>query len=252
MPKGFEKVVAGPVKRRLVMRVGGLEKNGKTHFALTAPGPIGIINNDRGLEGVVEKFVDGTLATKDISVKDYRKLPASTQEEHEQKWDSFEKDHRILLADPNIRTIIWDTDTEAWEMARMAHFGKLTQIKPHHYAEVNSVFRKLIDEAFDNDKNLILIARYKRQYVKKSANSDDSVWNGKYDAAGFSELPSIVQVNLRARLVTEDDGSQTPTITVINCRQNMSENGLVYRGDEACFPQIAAYIIDGTSPEEWK
>ena len=42
---------------RLVVRVGGLEKEGKTHFALTAPGPIGAIDMDRGMEGVVEKFL---------------------------------------------------------------------------------------------------------------------------------------------------------------------------------------------------
>lgn len=256
MPEGFERVVSTSPKLRLIMRVGGLEKDGKTHFALTAPAPIGIINNDRGLEGVVEKFVDGRVATKEIDVKDYRKMPVRTQKEHEAKWESFEKDHRILLADPAVRSIIWDTDTEAWEMARMSHFGKLTQIKPHHYAAVNSAFRKLIDEAFDADKNLILISRYKRQYVKKSTSSDDSVWNGKYDAAGFTELPSIVQVNLRAKLVRGEDGEYTPSITVVNCRQNMQLNGEVFDGSEVfrdpCFSHVAANIIEGTSPEDWE
>lgn len=249
MPKGFEQVTSELPPRRLIMRIGGLEKDGKTHFALTAPGPIGILDCDRGLEGVAEKFV---VAGKEIHMKNYRKMPNRTQDDHEARWDAVERDHRILLADRAIRSILWDTDTEMWEIIRMAYFGKLTQIKSHHYGEVNATFRKLIDEAFDADKNLILISRYKKQYVKKSTTSDDSVWNGKYDAAGFSELPSIVQVNLRAQLVRDEDGVCAPTITVVNCRQNMGINGEVFEGDGACFSWIAANIIGGTSPEEWE
>ena len=248
MPKGFEKATSIVLKRRLICRVGGLEKEGKTHFALTAPAPIGAIDMDRGLEGVVEKFAD----EKDIYVKNLRGMPVQDQKDHEARWDAFEAAHRQLLADTTIRSILWDTDTEAWEMARLAYFGKLTQIKSHHYGQVNAAFRKLIDEAFDADKNLILISRYKKQYVKKNPASDDSVWNGKYDAAGFNELASIVQVNLKAKLIRGDDGSCIPSITIINCRQNMGMNGEVFEGEEACFSWVVAHIIEGTSPEEWE
>jgi len=250
MPKGFDKATPDIAKLRLIMRIGGLEKNGKTHFALTAPGPIGVIDMDRGLEGVVEKFA----GSKDIYVKNLRDMPVATSDDHEARWDAFEKAHRQLLADPVIKSVVWDTDTEAWEMARLSFFGRLTQVKSHHYAAVNSAFRKLIDEAFDADKNLMLICRYKKQYVKKNPNSDESAWNGKYDAAGFSELQYLVQVNLRARFIEckDEDGEDSPSIEVINCRQNMSMNGGVFEDDEACFPWVAANIIEGTSPEDWE
>ena len=52
--------------RRLVMRISAHEKDGKTHFGLTAPPPIGVMNIDRGLEGVVEKFAK----VKEIHVSD--------------------------------------------------------------------------------------------------------------------------------------------------------------------------------------
>jgi len=248
MPKGFNKVTDMPPPRRIIQRVGGLEKDGKTHYAFTAPGPLGVIDMDRGLEGVMEKFV----AEKDIYVRNFRNMPMATQKHHEARWEAYESSWWELLRDSTIRTIITDTDTEAWEMARMAYFGRLTQIKSHHYAQVNSAFRKLIDGAFEADKNLILIARYKKQYVKKNPNSDDSVWNGKHEPAGFTEMPSIVQVNLRARLIRDSDGDMVPTITVVNCRQNMALTGEVFEGDEACFPWIAANIVEGTSPEEWE
>src|SRR5271156_6583904 len=44
------------VSRRLIVAVDGAEKCGKSHFAMSAPGPLGIINLDIGLDGVVQKF----------------------------------------------------------------------------------------------------------------------------------------------------------------------------------------------------
>jgi len=248
MPKGFDQVTTSSYRKlRLIMRVGGLEKNGKTHFALTAPGPIGVLDIDRGLEGVINKFV----GDKRIYAKCFKEMASENRKDHELRWDTFEKSHRQLLADPDIRTIIWDTDTEAWEMARLAYFGKLTQVKSHHYADVNNAIRKLIDEVFDSEKNLISICRYKKQYVKKSKESDDGAWNGLYEPAGFNEFSYIAQVNIRTRLVMAD-GKLVLSAEIVNCRQNMSLAGEVFEGDMATFPWIAANIIDGTSPEDWE
>lgn len=250
MLKGFDKVTVEQRKCRLIARVGGLEKGGKTHFALTAPAPIGLMDMDRGLEGVVEKFAnDKTIYTKNL-----RGMPSRSQADYERRWETFKDSHYILLDDKDIRTVVWDTDTEAWEMARLAFFGKLSQIKPHHYAEINREFRGLIDAAFDRDKNLILICKYKKQYVAKDGSkSDDAQWNGKYEEAGMSDLPFVVQVNLRARaLRTENGDGVVPSIEVVNCRQNMGITGEVFEGDMASFPWVAANIIEGTSPEDWE
>jgi len=249
MPKGFEQVTAATYRcRRLIMRVGGLDKNGKTHFALTAPGPIGVLDMDRGMEGVVEKF----LADKTIYVKKFRDMPAKTEKDHDARWNALEDGYHSLLGDKSIRTVVMDTDTESWEMARLAYLGKLTQVKSHHYTEVNTAYRKLVDAAFDSDKNVIFIARYKKQYVKKNKDSDDGAWNGAYEPAGFTELPYLVQVNLRSKLSPDPDGGFTNTIEVINCRQNMALLGEVFEGEMATFPWIAANIVEGTSPEDWE
>jgi len=61
------------VKPRVILSVEGREKEGKSHLAMTAPGPIGIINMDLGLEGVVHKFA----RDKKIYVSSYQ-LPSTT------------------------------------------------------------------------------------------------------------------------------------------------------------------------------
>lgn len=248
MPKESERVTVKTFgKLRLVMRIGGLEKNGKTHFALTAPGPIGVLDIDRGLEGVIEKF----LPFKEIYAKSFRHMRAETQKEHQERWDAVEAGYYEYLNDPDLRSIIVDTDTEAWEMVRLAEFGKLSGVKSHHYGVVNGIFRKMIDAAFDSDKNVIFISRFKKQYIRKKADSDDAVWNGLFEASGFSEMPALVMANLKATLEGEP-GNQTPTIKVMNCRHNMALNGETFEGDLATFSFVAANIKEGTTPEDWE
>src|SRR5258708_17972913 len=45
-----------PTIYRLIVALDGLEKQGKTNFALTMPGPIAYQSFDIRLEGVIEKF----------------------------------------------------------------------------------------------------------------------------------------------------------------------------------------------------
>ena len=65
---GFRKAGADAIRHRLIISVDGHEKQGKSHFALTAPQPIALFDVDTGLEGVVEKFEH----TKGIYQNTYR------------------------------------------------------------------------------------------------------------------------------------------------------------------------------------
>ena len=236
--------------RRLVMRIGGFEKEGKTHFGLTAPAPIDVLNIDRGLEGVVEKFA----RTKEIRMsEDFRAMPSETREDNERRWEAILASYTESLENATTRSILFDTDTEGWEIVRLAYFGKLVGVRELHYPEVNSIFRNIIDMAFVHDKNVIFTCRLRKQYVrsKTSEGKDTASWNGLYEESGFGEFASIVQANLRARII-EVDGENYPTIKVINCRQNMQMNGEVFEGDMATFSWVAANIIEGTSPEDWE
>lgn len=251
MPKGFSRVSSDIMPpRRLVMRIGGFEKDGKTHFGLTLPPPIGIMNIDRGLEGMYEKFA----RIKELHIsKDFRAMPSKTREDNERRWDAITETYTEYLESPIIRSILYDTDTEAWEIARLAYLGKLVGVRELHYPEVNSIFRQVIDMALASNKNVIFTCRLRKQYIrsKSAEGKDTATWNGKYEESGFSEFGSIVQANLRAGIINED-GINIPTIRIINCRQNMQMNGEVFEGDAACFSWVAANIIEGTSPEDWE
>lgn len=250
MLKGYQQVTDVELPRRLIVRVGGLDKTGKTHFALTAPAPIAIINADRGLEGVVEKFA----RDKEIHVSAaFRDMPSETDADADKRWRELYDCYWAALDDKHIRSIVMDTDTEAWEIARLAELGRLEQVPQLKYTDLNRKFREMIDAAFTRDKNVILVCKYKKQYVK-STNPKNAMgnWTGLHEPAGFGDLPYIVQANLRTRMIDNDSGGKAPAIEIVNCRQDMSLNGEVFEGEMASFPWVASMIVKGTSPGDWE
>jgi hypothetical protein len=210
------------------MSVSGLEKQGKTHFALTAPGPIAYFGLDIGTEGVIGKFVTNkTIWAMEIIVPMDGVAATET-------WNKFYSTYEAVLNMNDIRTIILDTATEAWELLRLARFGKLTQVMPHHYGPVNAEYRKLIRAAYMSDKNLILLHKMKSVYVNDKRTRD-------YERAGFSDTGFLVQVN--CQIYRDDDGIFN--LYVVDCRQNSELMGEVLSGEMCNFPMLASLVLSG-------
>lgn len=248
---GFTLLTRSEVRRRLIVSLEGLEKCGKTHLALTAPDPIAFMNLDNGFEGVVEAFVnDG----KRIHLTDYRGKASmlkllgmgteDTKAYYAPIWTRFRADYLRAMESPDIRTVVWDTGSEVWELARLAAFGKVDKVMPTSYGPVNSEFKALVDVAYSCDKNLIILHKVKKQYVLKDSKE---VWNGKYERAGFSSIGFLVQMVGRCFR----DGDNQFCMEVADCRHNAACNGRVFEGEECAFPWIASEMITGSTPMDW-
>ena len=121
-----------------------------------------------------------------------------------------------------------NTATEAFELARLAHFGKLTQVMPHHYVQVNSEWRELLRVAYDSSMNTVHIHKVKPKWVGGNRTND-------YEIAGFGETEYLSQVNVIVfREDTEGGGSEFGMI-VKDCRHNPNLNGTVFRGPLCSF-----------------
>ena len=241
MIKGFEKAKKGSL-HRIVMSVEGQEKCGKTHFALTAPGPIALIDMDTGLEGVVGKFAK----EKEIYVKSYNWKDATSQAEWTSMWEDSKGAFLAALKEKEIRTLIVDTGTEWYEMIRLARFGKLNKVAmadgkavPFPYGPVNTEFRDLIKKVYEGDKNLILIHKLKKEYIKDT-------FTGKYERAGFGDIPYIVQLNMR---VWRKDGELG--FTVHDSRHNAEVAGLEMMAPMCDFETLAGEVFPDSKREEW-
>jgi hypothetical protein len=259
---------------RLIASVSGLEKQGKNHFAFTAPGPIACLSFDTGTEGVIEKFRKGfgDNKPKDIYLADYDvNLPGGADlkqiaDAAQAIWVKFRKDYEWAIR--NARTVVADTGTEIWEILRIARFGKLTQVMPHQYGPVNAEFRKLVKLAFDvKNVNAIWLHKLKAEYDTKTvvvAGQTKEVSNktGKLVRSGFGDIPFLVQFNavvhrdselrdwdpgkssFRLHPVpraTDDNGFR---LTVLDSRHNGELSGTVLEGELLNFPQLAALALD--------
>jgi len=247
---GF-KIANSTPRPRLIISVEGLDKSGKNNFGFSAPGPLTYLNFDIGDEGVIEKFQD----KKQILVPEN---PYSTRFENDGKqkaeaakeYTRFKKDYQTALK--YTRSVLIDTASETWELLRLARLGKLTQVMPHHYVEVNQEYRDLIREAFDNDANLILLHKLKAEWKNDAAGKGSKT--GRFERAGFAETGFLVQINLRMwreEIADREEGDLGFRCQILNCRQNPEIQGMVLMNDMISFEMIGALVYPEMDSSVW-
>lgn len=208
------------VPRRLIASVYGQPKTGKTHFCLTAPGPIFFFNIDLGTEGVIEKHRDGLDGgpPKQIFVCNIRVPKGAAKDIYETMWAELKQKVETVYKLHN-GTVVIDTATEAYEVCRLSHFGKLTQVQPYHYGPVNNEWREFMRLAYDSPMNTLLIHKVKPKYV-------NNVRTSEYEVSGMGEIGYLVQCNLSTYREDAEDGTSFG-LKIMDCRQNAKICGTV-------------------------
>ena len=237
--KGFTDAKTIMTQPRIILSIEGLEKCGKTHFALTAPGPTALFSLDIGEEGVVSKF-----DSKDIWIMSIDRVDEDSAEEAPKEYARFKKAYLDLLRGDDVRTIILDTATEIWEILRMARFGRLTQVIPYQYGPVNAEYRALIREAYNYNKNLVLIHKMKPKYVNDKRTSE-------YERAGFGDTGFLVQVNAQIYRYSPEDGGEF-VLYIRDCRQEPDLAGEEFVGPMCTFPFLASMVLPNMNPGNWE
>lgn len=249
---GF-KLADGQPKPRLIVSVEALDKCGKSNFAFTAPGPLAYFPFDVGEEGVIEKFQDEKQIYVPVKPYETRFEGGAQKQEATTELLRFEKDYKNALR--TVRSVVVDTAGETWELLRLARLGKLTQVKPHHYTEVNQEYRDFVREAYDSDANLILLHKLKAVWVdgKDAQGNAKSSKNGEYERAGFSETGYLVQVNVRMwREEDREEGDLGFRMKILNCRQNPEIAGMVLANEQINFPMLGMLAMPNVDPANWE
>ena len=140
-------------------------------------------------------------------------------------------------------TVVWDTATEAYELARLAHFGQLSQIPPQKYTEVNNEWRELLRFAYDSPMNTVFIHKMRPVWLAStdSQGRTKSVKTNEFELSGFSEMDYLSQVNLVHYYEEGDDGPLF-SIYVKTCRHNPEVGGQVLSGPMCNFDFLLALI----------
>ena len=275
MPGLFEEV--GEVgTHSLLVTSQANEKRGKTHFAFTSPSPIACISTDTGTEEVAAKFVK---EGKSISVM-YCQNPKTikNKEAASEEWDRIRKGWDAVLENKDVRTLVVDTHTELWQVMRLAEFGKLEQIPPKKYDEVNKKMRDLVKSVKQRRTlNAIFVHKYKKEYAgtkKADGTAGMDSWTGFYERAGFGDMGYLSDVVIEHNFVMPAEpgrrraiipnggggrideeyqiGERDFYLRIVDTRFNMVENvGEILGGDYCTFPFLAMQLLPDADPDLW-
>jgi hypothetical protein len=205
------------IPRRIIASVVGHQKSGKTHTALTAPEPITYINIDESTEGVISKFGSKVIA----EYKPVKPNLSAPQSAWVPVYDGIRKVVEGALA-YNEGTLVIDTATELYRIHRMAKFGKLTQVMPHHYTEINTEFKAgIFFPCYESKMSVIFLLRYKKKYVNDN-------WSGGYEKDGYTAMEYDVQFNLETIGTDREGGGRDFAVRVVDSRHDASLVGLVF------------------------
>jgi hypothetical protein len=241
--------IEAPTKLDLV--VEGLDGVGKTFFGLTAPGPVAVHcledGMDRALTGfppaMLEKLQAAGLYKFDYEFPMTRALPGGSDKSLVEAcgavWAEFAVNARASV--DKCRTNIMDTGSRAWELLRLARHGKLTQVMPIQYTQVNLEFTELLQVLHRSQANNIWLHRLKPAYEK------DKLVAGKYERQGFGDIGYEVDAVLRLTF-DEMDGLR---LRFGKCVNRALTGTTIMGAENITFPKVAALIYPSRPEEFW-
>jgi hypothetical protein len=257
---GFEEMSPSePTVPRVVCCTAAVEKLGKTHWAMTGPGPIAVISSDAGTREVAQKFAR-TKKIIYISVATARELlreGGSSKTAAAKEWSTIKNSLARIVDTPSIRTVVIDTATEIWELCRLSYFGKLAQVMPHQYAEPNDDYRKnVLKYPYERpDLNAIFIHTMKKEY--KSGRDGKDAWTGKWERAGMGAAPYVADIVLNhyRRSVDPEENENRRVVFGVQVMDSRFEPealiGMEMEGAQSTFPMLALGAFPATDLDYW-
>jgi hypothetical protein len=236
------------IRRCVFIHIYGDTGTGRTSLALTAPGPIGLVHTAEKLEGVVQRYA----RQKSIKLVNFggifRGTPQQIADQANPVWVKMYTAWCDGM-DNWARTLIMDTDTEGWEILRLARFGELNPRgrTDSLYGPVNAEWRSLFKRFRSQERcNVIAIGQAKDEYIDKVKDGKvTSTKTGRTIRAGQKEIPYMADIVLRT---SKQDGVFACTIE--KGWYNAHTEGMSLEGDDIRIPYIVSLITE-TDESEW-
>lgn len=246
----FKRADLSSTRTKIDIVVEGLEGSGKTFFGLTGPGPIAIHDFDDGIHRAVQGLSSERRESLELYPFDYDferilKLPGTDIskgliDRSAETWAEFVINARAAVA--KCRTNIIDTGSATWELLRLARLGKLIQVMPVQYTNVNLEFKELLQALHRSPANNIWIHRLKPAY-----DAADKKIPNAYERQGFGDMASEVDAVIRLSY-DELDGLK---LRFGKCANRALTGTYITGQDKISFPQIAAMIYPATDTKYW-
>ena len=238
--------------RRLLIGTDGWDNTGKTEFALSAPGPIIWLCVNRDFDGVLDNPNPPKSRRADVALKAIP-LPLPTQLDqagYQQHWRNFYQEYMKALANPDVRTVILDGDSDTWELQRLAEFGKVTQVPSLQYPNVNAARKAMISRAHDSGKIVIATNKLENEYETKlnDKGKDIQVKTGRMRRQGFKDWTYLWGVHLRH---LRNPDTNEFGVQILMAKVDTSLAGLELWGSDCNFQTVIQTIYPNVPLSEW-
>ena len=238
------------VKQRIIAASFGEVGTGKTSWWLGAPGPIVVQTLDQGLEGVVEPFTkdkDIYIANYDLAFRPGEEFTHACAVEARDKFvEDFE--HAIGVA----RTIVWDRESDMWDMFFYAEFGTddaFGAAPPKDWDRLKGKIRRLIAMAKASDVNFGLIQGMKNEWVQKvnaKSGAKQAAQSGQRIRKGMDDIDALVHINIEHTRTAGQFG-----LTVGKCRGPGSREIQDQMLPSISFSEFAQLVFPDSDVEDW-
>lgn len=251
---GWEDVPDEVERRSYTCLIYGDTGTGRTRLALTAPGPIALAHTAEKIDGPAQEAKRrGTI----IRAHNFGTAATGTNQQISDQikpiWDRMVHNWNSAV-DTWARTAILDTDTEAWELCRLAYFGELNPRGriDNLYGPVNQRWRSILKRnKLAWRCNVIVISQTKDEWkdvVKNGAKVSERT--GRTLRVGQREVPIMADVILRTDRYTDPSRGMVFTATIEKGWFNRDAEGISFENEDCSLPHIME-IITGFDRSEW-
>lgn len=178
------------LQRRLIVSTSGMEKSGKTHFALSGPQPIIYMNLDKENNPAITTYAQARgieIYEQSFYVTRGGANPASLQAANLPVWNAFKA--AITEAwQVGKGTVVVDTDTQLYALLRLAFHGKISQIPPFTYGIMYAELEDLLNiKAYNSGMCGVFIDKMGPVFEGK----------GAMERKGYGNMPYLTQMNIQ-------------------------------------------------------
>lgn len=243
---GRVKSVFGDSQEGALINVEGEEKTGKNHFAFTAPKPLLCISVDRDARPVARKFKGVHVAAFDWELPLKKATTQAVSDVTRPVWKEVEELFYDALKSTRVKTIVMDTGTRLWDLIRLAKFGKLQQVPPVLYTQVNALFERMILAGQGTGKHIIWLHRLGERWIDVKKNGKYVGMNtGEMKRLGFKSMGFDVEANIR---LTRD--GNVFTAEIIDNGFDGDCNGMLFKKKMCNYPSVMSALTD-SDPADW-
>lgn len=245
----YEALDSSPSQSIVWASTGG-DGSGKSHFGLTAPGPIFVCAFDAYGMGRVSPALkrdkDIRIARYPFNGREFGTDKQKTGTAASALWDRSRDDFDMALE--KSRTILIDREDMMYEIQRYANFGAQSDA-PKEYGPLYIEYGWLIQKAQAANVNLGLLRGIREKWVSKFDPGKGKMVahnTGEMIPDGMKKIPDLVDITLAHRW----DSAAKAFITKIEKFTNAQERDQEY--PDLTFPDMAQLAFPESSPEDWQ